>query len=55
MCPSKRRVKFALPLAAAAALGAVTAAVMRSRRDVEVWHVAPDVSPGDQADHPEGP
>jgi len=53
MCPSKRRVKFALPLAAAAALGA--AAVVRSRRDVEVWHVAPDVTPGDVPDKPEGP
>lgn len=55
MCPSKRRVKFTLPLAAAAALGAATAAVVRSRRDVEVWHVAPDVAPGDVPDKPEGP
>lgn len=53
MCPSRRRVKFALPLAAAAAVGA--AAVVRSRRDVEVWHVAPDVTPGDPPENPEGP
>lgn len=39
----RRRVKLVLPLAAVVAV----AAVLRSRRDVEVWHVAPDVPPGD--------
>ncbi|WP_155769610.1 hypothetical protein [Mycobacterium asiaticum] len=48
-------MKFTLPLAAAAALGAATAAVVRSRRDVEVWHVAPDPNPGDVSEIPEGP
>ncbi|WP_155772010.1 hypothetical protein [Mycobacterium asiaticum] len=46
-------MKFTLPLAAAA-LGAV-AAVVRSRRDVEVWHVAPDPTSGQAPDQPEGP
>jgi hypothetical protein len=48
-------VKFALPLAAAAAVGAATAAVVRSRQDVEVWHVAPDSTSGDVPDNHEGP
>lgn len=51
MGSSRRRVKFAL--AAAAAAGA--AAVFRARRDVEVWHVAPDPTSDDAPDHHEGP
>ena len=38
MCPPRRFVRLVLPLAAIAVL----AAVIRSRRGVEVWHVAAD-------------
>ena len=46
MYTSKRCVRLALPLALIAA-----AAVVRSRRSVEVWHVAAV----DPPDHDEGP
>jgi hypothetical protein len=47
MCPSRRCVRLALPLA----LIAVLVAVVRSRRGVEVWHVAAVDTLGDD----EGP
>ena len=47
MCPSRRSVRFALPLVVVA----VVALVARSRRGVEVWHVAADHEPG----YDEGP
>ena len=50
MCPSRRSVRFALPLVVVA-LGALVALVARSRRGVEVWHVAADDEPG----YEEGP
>lgn len=42
MCPPRRFVRLALPLAAIAAV----LVVLRSRRRVEVWHVAADHAPG---------
>jgi hypothetical protein len=42
MCSPRRSVRLALPLAAIAVL----VAVARSRRSVEVWHVAADQSAG---------
>jgi hypothetical protein len=47
MCPSRRCVRLALPLA----LIALAAAVARTRRRVEVWHVAVVDTP----DNDEGP
>jgi hypothetical protein len=47
MCSPKRSVRLVLGLAAIAVL----VAVVRSRRGVEVWHVAADQSAG----RPEGP
>ncbi|WP_197283696.1 hypothetical protein [Mycobacterium sp. Marseille-P9652] len=47
MCPSRRCVRLAAPLA----LIAVAAAVVWSRRGIEVWHVAVDEPPA----HDEGP
>ncbi len=47
MCSPRRSVRLLLPLAALA----VAAAVVRSRRSVEVWHVAADQT----ADRGEGP
>lgn len=41
MCPSRRSVRFALPLAAIA----VAAIVVRFRRGADVWHVAGDPPP----------
>ncbi|MCV7078423.1 hypothetical protein [Mycobacterium szulgai] len=51
MNPLRRRVKIALPLAAIAAV----ALVVRSRRDVEVWHMAEDAPSDPIVNHPEGP
>ena len=47
MCSPRRFVRLALPLAAIAVL----AVVVRSRRGVEVWHVAADQIDGQR----EGP
>ncbi len=47
MCMSRRCVRLVVPLV----LIAVVAAVVRSRRGVEVWHVAAV----DLPDHDEGP
>ena len=51
MCPSRRCVRLALPIT----LIAVVAAVVRSRRGVEVWQVAVDDTPGQPPSHVEGP
>lgn len=54
MCPSRRWVKVALPLAMLAAV----AAVVRSRGDVEVWHMAADPAadePSYKPSYDEGP
>jgi len=53
MCPSRRCVRLALPLALIAV--AVAVAVARSRRGVEVWHVAVVDAPGHPSGHDEGP
>ena len=45
MCLPRRFVRLVLPLAAIAAL----AVVVRSRRGVEVWHVAADQTDGRSA------
>jgi len=45
MCLPRRFVRLVLPLAAIAVL----AVVIRSRRDVEVWHVAADPADGRSA------
>jgi hypothetical protein len=47
MCPSRRCVRLAVPVA----LIAMLVAVVRSRRGVEVWHVAAVHTPG----YDEGP
>jgi hypothetical protein len=52
MCPSRRCVRLALPLALVAV---AAAAVARSRRGVEVWHVAAVDPPGHAPGHDEGP
>ena len=44
MCPSRRCVRLALPVAVIA----VVVAVLRSRRGVEVWHVAAVDTPPDE-------
>ncbi len=49
MCPLKRYVRLALPLGLIAAV----AAVVRSRRDAEVWHMAVADTP--EPSHDEGP
>jgi hypothetical protein len=45
MCLPRRFVRLVLPLAAIAAL----AVLIRSRHDVEVWHVAADQTDGRSA------
>ena|GEM_PF-1269238 len=55
MGPLRRYVRLAAKVAPPLGLLAAVAAAVRSRRGVEVWHVAVDESPGQLPGHGEGP